>query len=126
MKDASRAVGVAQSLMSPDLRADFVAKTEVKSPRSVKDRHPSALEVPSRIAEQLFWVGRYAERIELSTRLLRVTLRHMIGETGRFERDQAEALGESFAPLAVTDTCRPASSTRVSHYAPSPCPSVRA
>ncbi len=51
-------------------------------------RHPSASEVPSRIAEQLFWVGRYAERIEIATRLLRVTLRHMIGESGRRQRDQ--------------------------------------
>ncbi len=41
-------------------------------------------EVPSRIAEQLFWVGRYAERIELSTRLLRVAMRCLSGETERF------------------------------------------
>lgn len=51
-------------------------------------RHPAAFEVPSRIAEQLYWVGRYAERIEIATRLLRVTLRHMVGETGRRQRDQ--------------------------------------
>ena len=46
-----------------------------------------ATEVPSRIAEQLFWVGRYAERIELATRLLRVTLRTLSGEAGRLRRN---------------------------------------
>ncbi len=63
-----------------------VAKTEETSP-AVR-RHPAASEVPSRIAEELFWVGRYAERIEISTRLLRVTLKRMVGETGRRQKDQ--------------------------------------
>jgi len=49
-----------------------------KSPRhSPPLRHSPAIEVPSRIAEQLFWLGRYAERIELTTRLLRVILRSL-------------------------------------------------
>ncbi len=50
-----------------------------------------APEVPSRIAEQLFWVGRYAERIELATRLLRVTIRCLGGETGRLQQEQLAA-----------------------------------
>jgi uncharacterized circularly permuted ATP-grasp superfamily protein/uncharacterized alpha-E superfamily protein len=54
-------------------------------------RHPAAVEVPSRIAEELFWVGRYAERIELATRLLRVTMRHLLGEVGRLQNEQLEA-----------------------------------
>lgn len=54
-------------------------------------RHPSALEVPSRIAEQLFWVGRYVERIEHNTRLLRVTLKNLSGEAGRLQREQLAA-----------------------------------
>ena len=49
------------------------------------------MEVPSRIAEQLFWVGRYAERIELATRLLRVTLRNLSGEAGRHQQQQLAA-----------------------------------
>jgi uncharacterized alpha-E superfamily protein len=49
------------------------------------------LEIPSRIAEQLFWVGRYSERIELATRLLRVTLRNLTGETGRLQQQQLAA-----------------------------------
>jgi uncharacterized circularly permuted ATP-grasp superfamily protein/uncharacterized alpha-E superfamily protein len=42
-----------------------------------------ATEVPSRLAEQLYWVGRYAERIELATRMLRVTLGCFASEAGR-------------------------------------------
>jgi uncharacterized circularly permuted ATP-grasp superfamily protein/uncharacterized alpha-E superfamily protein len=48
-------------------------------------------EVPSRIAEQLYWVGRYAERVETVTRMLRVTLRCIEGESGRRQRDQLDA-----------------------------------
>lgn len=48
---------------------------------SHRSSHSSqASEVPSRIAEQLFWLGRYAERIELTTRLLRVILRNLGSE----------------------------------------------
>ncbi len=35
-------------------------------------------ELPSRVAENLFWLGRYAERGEGITRLLRALLRHLI------------------------------------------------
>ncbi len=64
---------------------------EGKPGATTNRRHPSALEVPSRIAEQLFWVGRYAERIENTTRLLRVTLRNLGGEAGRLQREQLTA-----------------------------------
>jgi len=74
-----------------DQTADFMTKMDVKSPRAHKDRHPAASEVPSRIAEQLFWVGRYAERIEFATRLLRVTLRCLSGEAGRLQQEQLGA-----------------------------------
>ena len=83
--------GFTKDVWIPDEAADFVAKTEVKSPRPVKDRHPSALEVPSRIAEQLFWVGRYAERVELATRLLRVSLRNLGGEAGQLQQEKLAA-----------------------------------
>ena len=83
--------GFTKDVWIPDDAADFMTRTEVKSPRPVQDRHPSALEVPSRIAEQLFWVGRYAERIELATRLLRVTLRNLSGEVGHLQQEQLGA-----------------------------------
>lgn len=50
-----------------------------------------APEVPSRIAEQLFWVGRYSERVESVSRMLRVTLRSIEGESGRRQREQLGA-----------------------------------
>lgn len=50
-----------------------------------------ASDVPSRIAEQLYWVGRYCERVELVARMLRVTLRSIEGESGRRQRDQLVA-----------------------------------
>lgn len=53
-------------------------------------RHPASFEVPSRMAEQLFWVGRYAERVELTTRLLRVTLRRVGGEVDSHRRGQLQ------------------------------------
>ena len=82
--------GFIKDVWISDEAADFMTKTEVQASTS-KDSHPSALEVPSRIAEQLFWVGRYAERIELATRLLRVTLRNLSGEAGRLQQEQLGA-----------------------------------
>ena len=84
--------GFTKDVWIPDTATtDSTTKADVRSPRPLKDRHPSALEVPSRIAEQLFWVGRYAERIELATRLLRVTLRNLSGDTGHFQQEQLSA-----------------------------------
>ncbi len=41
-------------------------------------RPPSG--VPSRAADHLFWLGRYAERLEQSVRLLRTAIQRLIGE----------------------------------------------
>jgi uncharacterized circularly permuted ATP-grasp superfamily protein/uncharacterized alpha-E superfamily protein len=83
--------GFTKDVWVSDSATDNSAKAEVKRPRPLKDRHPAALEVPSRIAEQLFWVGRYAERVELATRLLRVTLRNLSGEAGQLQQEQLAA-----------------------------------
>jgi len=85
-------------------------------PRVQKDRHPAALEVPSRIAEQLFWVGRYAERIEFTARLLRVTLRCFTGESGQFQQEKLLAClallrGAKLTPKG--EILRPAQTPRV-------------
>lgn len=42
------------------------------------ERQPS--EVPSRVADNLFWLGRYAERLEDTVRLLRVVISRLSGE----------------------------------------------
>ena len=62
---------------------EFLPRPEATMPRHGGGHHLMATEVPSRIAEQLFWVGRYADRIELVTRLLRVTLRYLTGDSSR-------------------------------------------
>ena len=67
---------------------DALPRPEVRMPRPASSAHAMATEVPSRIAEQLFWVGRYADRIELATRLLRVTLGCVSGEAGRQREEQ--------------------------------------
>ncbi len=83
--------GFTKDVWVSDDAVDFMLKSDVKTPRAHKDRHPAAQEVPSRIAEQLFWVGRYAERIEFATRLLRVTLKCFSGDEGRFQQEQLGA-----------------------------------
>lgn len=40
----------------------------------------SGAELPSRVAEHLFWLGRYVERCESIARLLRTTLARLVGE----------------------------------------------
>ncbi|MFP4422634.1 MAG: circularly permuted type 2 ATP-grasp protein [Desulfococcaceae bacterium] len=48
--------------------------------------------LPSRVAENLFWVGRYAERAEALARILRTVLR-LVSESDRYgEEAEAEAL----------------------------------
>jgi uncharacterized circularly permuted ATP-grasp superfamily protein/uncharacterized alpha-E superfamily protein len=44
-----------------------------------------AAEVPSRVADNLFWLGRYAERLEDVTRILRCVLHRLAGEA-RYEK----------------------------------------
>jgi uncharacterized circularly permuted ATP-grasp superfamily protein/uncharacterized alpha-E superfamily protein len=45
-------------------------------------RERAAGEVPSRVADNLFWLGRYAERLEDTLRLLRCVLSRLSGESG--------------------------------------------
>ncbi len=70
---------------------DYLPRAQQQIQSAAPARHSAAPEVPSRIAEQLFWVGRYAERVELATRLLRVTLRCLSGEAGRIQQAQLDA-----------------------------------
>jgi uncharacterized circularly permuted ATP-grasp superfamily protein/uncharacterized alpha-E superfamily protein len=51
--------------------------------------HAGTSVLPSRVAENLFWVGRYAERAEAATRISRTVLR-LFGESERYG-EEAEA-----------------------------------
>ncbi len=86
-----RHAGFTKDVWIPDGDGVLAATSPPPAVPRRKARHSTALEVPSRIAEQLFWVGRYSERIELSTRLLRVTLRNLGGEAGRVQQQKLAA-----------------------------------
>lgn len=52
----------------------------------------AAAEVPSRVADNLFWLGRYAERLEDTVRILRCVLTRLVGEGGYEESAELSAL----------------------------------
>jgi uncharacterized alpha-E superfamily protein len=81
---------------------DFLPAAENPMPRPARSHHLMATEVPSRIAEQLFWVGRYADRIEFATRLLRVTLRGLTGDSSRPRESQVTACLGLLAASGIT------------------------
>lgn len=59
----------------------------------------AAAEVPSRVADNLFWLGRYAERLEDTVRLLRSVLVRLAGEMGSEETPDLTALVRLLANL---------------------------
>ena len=74
---------------------EFAAQTDTAAPVEPTDR--VALHVPSRVVENLFWLGRYAERLEDTTRLLRVALGRIAGEGGPMVDVELVALSRWFA-----------------------------
>lgn len=82
---------VSKDVWVTDNSADHAIEPVIRLSQPAVTRDPLASEVPSRMAEQLFWVGRYAERIELRTRLLRTTLRRLGGELSPIRRNQRDA-----------------------------------
>lgn len=66
------------------LSPDAVAPATLLSPASQVVRpERSASQMPSRVADNLFWLGRYAERLEDMIRVLRCALARLAEETGR-------------------------------------------
>lgn len=90
------------------ITGDSCPATEHESPATPPpDPSPAAAEVPSRIAEQLFWVGRYAERIELAIRLLRATLHRIAGENTPRRQPQIEACLSFLAGIGILKEVSP-------------------
>ena len=58
---------------------------------------PVTAHVPSRLVENLFWLGRYAERLEDTTRILRAALGRIAGEGGPVEEQELAALADWLA-----------------------------
>jgi uncharacterized alpha-E superfamily protein len=61
-------------LSPPDLMTASVSTVTRDATRDTPKFSPRANELPSSLVENLFWLGRYAERCEAKTRLLRATL----------------------------------------------------
>jgi uncharacterized circularly permuted ATP-grasp superfamily protein/uncharacterized alpha-E superfamily protein len=70
-----------------DESGDLVGPSVVPAPPLAIRR--AAGELPSRVADNLFWLGRYAERLESSARLVRSTLTR-VGRGSPLPRDTAE------------------------------------
>lgn len=66
-------------------------------------------EVPSRVADNLFWLGRYAERIEDGGRLLRCALHRLAGENFQTDSPELRGLTMLFRQLGVLPARFPAS-----------------
>ena len=58
----------------------------------VVETHRGPPPLPSRVVDNFFWLGRYAERLEDSTRLLRTVLGRMAGENGPVEGVELSAM----------------------------------
>ncbi|QDT09534.1 hypothetical protein K239x_14800 [Planctomycetes bacterium K23_9] len=60
-------------------------------------------ELPSRVAEHLFWMGRYAERAEAIARLLRTVLLRLNGERNADELNELPRLVAALAAMGQID-----------------------
>ncbi|SMP58479.1 Uncharacterized conserved protein, circularly permuted ATPgrasp superfamily [Neorhodopirellula lusitana] len=67
-------------------------------PETIKIRRSGA-ELPSRVAEHLFWLGRYVERCESIARLLRTTLTRLAGEVELDEMSEMPRLVKALAAM---------------------------
>lgn len=62
-------------------------------------RPPSG--VPSRAADHLFWLGRYAERLELTVRMCRVIMLRLAGERGAVQSQEAQSCVSLMAEIGL-------------------------
>lgn len=107
-------LGLNASPLSGQLTQDCWIESQVSSLESEKTLLPPQMakipitrtsdELPSRVAEHFFWLGRYAERGEAITRLLRTTLMNMYGEARYEELLQMPKLMASLAAAGQIET----------------------
>ena len=62
---------------------------------------PLVIGVPSRVADHLFWLGRYTERLEQLLRIVRCVLARVAGEPGPEAEQEREALTELSVNLGL-------------------------
>jgi uncharacterized alpha-E superfamily protein len=71
--------------------------------RKVHATYGQGGEVPARVADNLFWLGRYAERAEFNSRLLRLTLQWLVSG----ENEDPESLQRLLAAVTRQTTTYP-------------------
>ncbi len=71
-------------------------------PLEIRSHRPPS-EVPSRVADHLFWLGRYAERLEQLIRVLRATLQRFAGERAEMQAS-LDACHAFLLPLGIEQT----------------------
>jgi len=64
----------------------------------------SSAELPSRVADNLYWLGRYAERLEATLRLLRAMVIRMAGESAADGSPELTGLAQVFVRLDLLPT----------------------
>lgn len=75
----------------------------LKPPDHIQELRRSGAELPSRIADNLFWLGRHAERAEGATRLLRTTIARMTGEAVAGYSPEVSVLLRGLAELGIIE-----------------------
>jgi uncharacterized alpha-E superfamily protein len=65
------------------------------------------IDIPSRVADNLYWLGRYAERAEGIARLSRATLSHVSGEAGPSDHREVGALMSLLRQLGILPPAPP-------------------
>ncbi|MBI5692436.1 MAG: circularly permuted type 2 ATP-grasp protein, partial [Verrucomicrobia bacterium] len=87
----------------PDRAATLPPIQVFTAPQPALERAPSDL--PSRTADNFFWLGRYTERLEQLARVLRYFIRHLSEEPGASGHGRLESLGRALArPGLLPDT----------------------
>ncbi|MEY2410857.1 MAG: hypothetical protein QOF48_3527, partial [Verrucomicrobiota bacterium] len=76
--------------------------TLLKTPAPVIRLERRAVEVPSRIADHLYWLGRYSERLDGTIRLLRAGVSRLAGESVGVPPPELAALLQLLAELGVS------------------------
>jgi uncharacterized alpha-E superfamily protein len=113
LQGAGQSISISKDTWVLALEAQRHVSLWVQSDR-IEENHKSSSALPSRAAENLFWVGRYAERAEGVIRLLRTVLRSYTQTDHRQDSTDAECLQQLLRALAglteITSTSAPGSS----------------
>jgi uncharacterized circularly permuted ATP-grasp superfamily protein/uncharacterized alpha-E superfamily protein len=92
-KDAWVLAGESVRAVAPSNSTGQLARTE-----------RSAIELPSRVADNLYWLGRYAERLEDTLRRLRCLVTRMVDESGSEGSPELLALSQALHRLGAIPT----------------------